>query len=213
MIQAPHPNWHSRGYLPHFDYPGLLQMITYHLADSLPASALARLRKGLENMPKEARPLEQRKRIESWIDDGYGSCVLKKPKISGMIIENWQHHAGLRYDLIAWTVMPNHIHVLIRVYEGQSLARIVQGWKGYSGKKIREMTTGVQRTQYAEQTLGVPRKETMPVWHREYWDRFIRDEKHFTNVIRYIENNPVKAGLVGKATDWPWSSTLTNGQP
>jgi REP element-mobilizing transposase RayT len=209
MIQASDPNWHSRGYLPHYDHPGLLQMITYHLADSLPASALARLREGLNDMPKEDRQLELRKRIESWIDAGYGSCVLQKPKVAEMIIENWKHHAGVRYDLIAWTVMPNHVHILIRIYEGQSLARIVQGWKGYSGKKIRQMATGIQCAQKADQTVGVPRRKRNSVWHREYWDRFIRDEKHFSSAIRYIENNPVKAGLVGKATDWPWSSTLT----
>jgi hypothetical protein len=41
---------------------------------------------------------------------------------------------------------------------------------------------------------------------REYWDRYVRDEQHFEAVVRYIHDNPVKAGLVGKADDWPWSS-------
>ena len=41
---------------------------------------------------------------------------------------------------------------------------------------------------------------------REYWDRFIRDEQHFTAAIEYIHMNPVKAGLVEKAEDWYWSS-------
>jgi REP element-mobilizing transposase RayT len=45
-----------------------------------------------------------------------------------------------------------------------------------------------------------------PVWHREFWDRYIRNEKHFLQVIEYIHMNPVKAGLVLKPGDWLWSS-------
>ncbi|MCL7455160.1 MAG: hypothetical protein M8467_19160, partial [Anaerolineae bacterium] len=44
------------------------------------------------------------------------------------------------------------------------------------------------------------------VWMREYWDRYIRDERHFEAVVAYIHDNPVKAGLVKNAEDWPWSS-------
>lgn len=46
----------------------------------------------------------------------------------------------------------------------------------------------------------------VPVWHREYWDRVIRDDKHLRVVIEYIHNNPVKAGLVDRIELWPWSS-------
>ena len=44
------------------------------------------------------------------------------------------------------------------------------------------------------------------VWQEEYWDRFIRDRNHFVNTIHYIHNNPLKAGLVESADQWPWSS-------
>jgi REP element-mobilizing transposase RayT len=45
-----------------------------------------------------------------------------------------------------------------------------------------------------------------PVWHREYWDRYIRNERHFLQVIEYIHMNPVKVGLVLRPGDWLWSS-------
>ena len=45
-----------------------------------------------------------------------------------------------------------------------------------------------------------------PVWHREYWDRYIRDRGHFEKTVEYIHLNPVKAGLVGSAEQWRWSS-------
>jgi len=47
------------------------------------------------------------------------------------------------------------------------------------------------------------------VWHREYWDRFIRNERHFQQVVEYIHQNPVKAGLVERPEQWPWSSACT----
>ena len=50
-----------------------------------------------------------------------------------------------------------------------------------------------------------------PVWHREYWDRYIRDEGHLEQVVAYVHLNPVKAGLVVAAEDWRWSSAYVRG--
>ena len=50
------------------------------------------------------------------------------------------------------------------------------------------------------------------VWHREYWDRFIRDDRHFQSVVEYIHHNPGKARLVARAEDWPWSSARLCGE-
>jgi type I restriction enzyme R subunit len=43
-------------------------------------------------------------------------------------------------------------------------------------------------------------------WFREYFDRYIRNEPHFANAVRYIHENPVQAGLVDRAEDWEFSS-------
>ena len=63
--------WYSRGYLPHFDHPGLIQMITFRLADALPASVLKAWR---EELPLDE--MAQRRRTEAYLDTGYGSCCL-----------------------------------------------------------------------------------------------------------------------------------------
>ena len=78
--------------------------------------------------------------------------------------------------------MPYHVHALIDPKE--PLGRIVQSWKSYTGRWIL--------THNAELGLGVPGKEC---WMREYWDRYIRDKNHLRQVIHYIHDNPVKAGL------------------
>lgn len=50
------------------------------------------------------------------------------------------------------------------------------------------------------------------IWHREYWDRYIRDNHHFQQAVDYIHQNPVKAGLIAKAEDWPYSSARFNNE-
>jgi REP element-mobilizing transposase RayT len=192
-----HRGWYSRGYLPHCDYPGLLQAITYRLVDSLPAVALEQMEAELGNLPPKRKNLERRRRIEAWLDAGHGCCVLREPEAAACIVDTWQHFAGERYDLIAWVVMPNHVHLLIRTYEGVPLGKIVQSWKSYTSRWIRRMMEDRGRGE------ELPAKG---LWMREYWDRYIRNERHFQAVVAYIHENPVKAKLVGKAGNWPWSS-------
>jgi len=95
----------------------------------------------------------------------------------------------MRYHLLAWVVMPNHVHVLIEVIQGYPLGDVIHSWKSFTAKQ-------------ANKILG----KTGAFWQRDYFDRFIRDEAHFANVVNYIHHNPVKAGLVRRAEDWPFSS-------
>ena len=105
--------------------------------------------------------------------------------------------------LVAWVVMPNHVHLMIRPEAVVPLPKIVQAWKGYTGKKISE----------AMRLGGTRAAGNGRVWHREYWDRFIRDERHFMSAVDYIHQNPVKAGLVSKPEAWPWSSAGNAQRP
>ncbi len=205
---GPSKGWYSRGYLPHRDHPGLLQAITYRLADSLSADALACMEAELRLAGSQRMDAERRERLEAWLDAGHGCCALRDPRAANCVVDTWRCFAGKRYDLIAWVVMPNHVHVLVRVYEGTALGRIVQSWKSYTGRRIallmleEKCRAGVQRSQ--GDRAGARRSQT--VWMREYWDRFIRNERHFSAAMYYIHQNPVKAGLVSHAEDWPWSS-------
>lgn len=185
--------WYSRGYQPHADFPGLVQMISYRLADSIPNEVLSRTRDELRSVPRQRQEVEKRKRIERWLDLGHGCCALRQPAVAESVVETWQLFSGERYDLIAWVVMPNHVHVMIRTHEGNPLGKTVQSWKSYTGRRMAELG------------LGAPRNETS-VWQRDYWDRIIRDEKHLLTAVEYIHGNPVKAGLVNNPEDWPWSS-------
>jgi putative transposase len=79
------PRWHSRGYLPHFERSEVIQHVTFHLADSLPQTALLQLESELKFLSPEKRTAERRKQIDAWIDACQGSCVLRKPAIAQMV--------------------------------------------------------------------------------------------------------------------------------
>jgi putative transposase len=107
------------------------------------------------------------------------------------------HFDGQRYHLIAWCIMPNHVHGLVETYGSWPLAHVLHSWKSYTAHT-------------ANQILGC----SGDFWFREYHDRFIRDERHFANAVDYIEQNPVKAGLVYRPEEWRWSSAWRRrGEP
>jgi putative transposase len=185
--------WYSRGYLPHLDAGHTIQSVTFRLADSLPQEKLRRLEESLASMHQTDAGRERRKSIETWLDSGYGSCMLRFPSIARMVQETLLRFDGERYRLIAWCIMPNHVHALVEPMI--PLSSIVQSWKSYTaceGKRIA-----------SEQGIISPANG---FWMREFWDRFIRDEEHFRQVVDYIHENPVKAGLCTTPDTWPWSS-------
>lgn len=185
--------WYSRGYLPHRDELHLCQSITFRQNDSLPQQKLRQLNAELENLAEDQRERHRRTQIEAWLDAGMGSCALAHPKVAAVMQETLLHHEGARYVLHAWCIMPNHVHVLIQPMV--KLATIVQSWKSFTGRWVRGHN--------AELELSVP---TGRFWMREYWDRYIRNDQHFQNVVSYIHENPVKAGFCRQPKDWKWSS-------
>jgi type I restriction enzyme R subunit/putative DNA methylase len=123
--------WYSRGYLPHRDQIGLLQFVTFRLADSLPQERLRHLEEEITRLPTDTRDFERRKRIEQWLDSGLGCCALQHPQVAKIVEQALLHFDGARYRLLAWCIMPNHVHALLQ--PEHPLARIVQSWKSTPG--------------------------------------------------------------------------------
>ncbi len=134
-------------------------------------------------------------RMEAWLDAGAGSCVLGEPKVAELMAGALRHFEGERYRLPAWVVMPNHVHVLIEPMGAHVLGDIVGSWKQYVARRA-----GVVRgTVTAAAASG-------PLWQRESFDRWVRDETERVRTVAYIERNPVKAGLCARPEAWRWSS-------
>ncbi len=175
--------WHIRN-LPHRDKEELIQAITFRLADSLPQSVLSKIEKEISSLAEEKKEIALREKYDHWLDKGLGCCALANREMAQVVQEALLHHDGDKYNLLAWSIMPNHVHVLIKTKS--DLARIVQSWKSFTGKWAI-----ANNKKYS---LGID-TNAEKFWMHEYWDRFIRDEEHFNNVVRYILNNPVKAKL------------------
>ncbi len=175
--------WYSRRYLPHCDVPGLIQAITFRLDDALPAEVVQRLQQA---EPNEAQRLRQ---LDAYLDAGHGACLLRQQACADIVEQALLFFDPERYRLLAWCVMPNHVHVLIETRQRWPLAGVVQAWKSFTAKAIN---THLQRGG--------------SLWQRDYFDRFIRDDLHLAAAVAYIQDNPVRAGLVERAEDWPFGS-------
>lgn len=186
--------WYSRGYLPHRDRTHLLQSITFRLADSLPQSELKQLELKLLLLPEIRRDVERRKGIEQRLDAGMGCCALRHDESAACVQNALLHFDGDRYRVLAWVIMPNHVHVLLDPAE--PISKTIQGWKSFTARWLLKHNDRLG--------LGIP--DPHHVWMREYWDRFIRDDDHLRAAIDYIHRNPVKAGLCREPHEWPWSS-------
>jgi hypothetical protein len=114
--------WHSRGYLPHFDSPETVQFVTFRLADSLPRSVL------------EGLKLEQdgALRFNTELDQGMGACWLRRPEIASLVQNALLHFDGERYRLLAWCLMPNHVHIVIEMLANHSLSEVLRSWKSFT---------------------------------------------------------------------------------
>ncbi len=183
--------WYSRGYLPHFDGGQIPQFITTRLFDALPQKVLNEFMLELERKGVEDIEFEIRKRIEMFLDQGYGKCFLKNKEIARVIADALQFHADKKYKLIAWVVMPNHIHFLAVPSKNVALSEITHSIKSFTANKANKILN--RRGEF---------------WQRESFDRYIRNYDHFIKTIDYIENNPVKAGLCKDYREWEFSSAF-----
>ena len=180
---------YHRTHLPHFEAGAIPQHICFRLADSLPKSLLEQWEDELRRLPETEQQNERRQRIETALDQGHGECLLNRPEVAAQVRDALRYFDGDRYHLHGWVIMPNHVHVLVTLLGDNTLSGVAHSWKSYTA-------------QQANQLLG----RTGAFWNVDYFDRFMRDEKHFAATLDYIHWNPVKAGLCAKPDDWQWTS-------
>jgi len=181
--------WYSREYLPHFDAGDIPQSVCFHLIDSIPQAVRDGWMEALQFLPKDEQLQQRRRLAESYLDRGEGPAWLSNPIIAELVQNAFLFFDGQRYTLHAWVIMPNHAHVLFTPHAEESMLKILSSWKSY---------TSLRANPHLERTGHF--------WYPDFYDRYIRNETHYQNVVRYIEMNPVKAGLCERPQDWPWSS-------
>ena len=115
-----------------------------------------------------------------------GPVYLRQPAIADMLLAVIRD-ALARYELHAFAIMPNHVHLLVTPHV--PLATLTKSLKGFSARKANQILTRIG-----------------PFWQDESYDHVVRNTTEFERIKRYIEQNPVRARLVNKASEYRWSS-------
>ncbi|MBE0542173.1 MAG: transposase [Verrucomicrobia bacterium] len=203
---APNPlaaGFHHRDHLPHLKRDGASYFVTFRLAGTLPAEVLLKLKQERAAILSQAdaakRPLtwaEQEElfrwystRVDQYLDAGHGECWLRRPDLADLVANAIQFHAGQRFDLSAWVVMPNHAHVVVRPLLGFTLSQITKSWKGFTAREANRLLA-----RQGEFRQG------------ESYDHLIRDDEDRARCGQYTIINPVNARLCARPEDWRWSS-------
>lgn len=173
-----------RRQLPHWQRAESALFITWRLHGSLPRRTIAASLKE-SNLSKRFLFLDRE------LDRAaYGPTWLADVRLSKVVVDALHHSAEhlQLYRLSAYVVMSNHVHIL--VWPRALLPRITKTIKGFTARE-------------ANRVLGRTGKK---FWQDESFDHAVRSEDEFYRIMRYIERNPVKAGMVASPKEWPWSS-------
>ncbi len=192
---------HVSGHLLHWNLEDGVYFVTWRLADSLPSDESIRMkweyRRRMDELESVADS-EQREAIrdqvrqdfftsifDAELDRGGGRMWLAKPEFATVVREALLTFDGQRYLLVAWAIMGNHVHVVFLRHPDFTLEKVLHTWKSYTAQKLKPLTD-----------IG----PEGCFWQRNYWDRLIRTHEELQATVRYVVENPSKAGL----RDWEW---------
>ncbi|MEI8383245.1 MAG: transposase [Planctomycetota bacterium] len=192
--------------LPHWRQDGAIYAVTFRLADSVPKQVLegwriereqliqAAMQKSGQLSPAEADRLQVlfSEKVEAFLNQRQGACWMMRDDVAELVQNALLHFDGTRYDLFAWCVIPNHVHVVVRPRPEHSLESILHSWKSFTSRKIGQI-------------VG----KTGTIWQSEYYDHLIRDEDDLFHAMEYVLNNPQAAGL----ENWRWVGHRSTGVP
>jgi len=199
--------------LPHWHPPGSPVFLTWRLFGSLPERAIERLRQSQKllqgeitnaRLPEQEYRLREYKKLFAAVDTAldraeFGPIWLKDPSIASMVQHVLLSHCATLYSLWAYVVMSNHVHVFLQPKLIEQDLEVEPAYLDMSiiTKRLKGFTS-----REANRVLG---RVGTPFWQDETFDHWSRDEAESYRIIAYIENNPVKAGLVREWTEWRWS--------
>ena len=191
--------------LPHYTTPNSILFVTFRLAGTIPNHIVENLKSELEfklnrieiekyppQYGKKLSEIEYKKHflaIDEYIDNNSMIVFLKREDIAQIVMDSLFFHDKVDYDLIAFTIMPNHVHLVVRYTNTEKpFYEIMKSIKLYSAR-------------HANVLLG----RRGQFWQPESYDHVIRNDEEYRNVIKYVLNNPVKAKLIEHWKSWKFS--------
>jgi type I restriction enzyme R subunit len=190
------------GKLPHWYQPGVTYFVTFRTEDSVPQE-LSRLwhtkrddwlrrqgidpasctwRESMRSRPELERAFHQTftREFMEYLDRGYGACVLRQPSLAKIVANSLAHFDGVRYHLGDYVVMPNHVHMLVRLLGHTEIESQCRSWKHFAARRINQLLGNRGR-----------------FWQEESFDHLVRSPQQYDALRAYIAANPQKAKLRG----------------
>jgi len=195
-----------RRHLPHWQPKEAIFFVTFRLKGSLPGVVIEALReqreqekRNLLKLPTEYRAQQddsdESRSFGRWdmaLDKAdYGPHWLARPAIAKIVKDALHYRDGREYELFAYCIMSNHVHVVF----GKS--------ECHSDLPLNKLMQSLKRHTARQANLVLGRQGAF--WQDESYDHVIRGNGEFERIVRYVLENPVKAGLVPEWEIWPWS--------
>jgi REP element-mobilizing transposase RayT len=212
-------HFHIRN-LPHFYRPNSTYFITYRLKGSIPIKVLKEL-KEMEEFKKDYKSkaekyLRDKKffaEYDNLLDNNLKIQHLKNYKIAEIVKTTLHYPDKKYYNLICYTIMPNHVHLVFHLLENIGINN------SQSGLTVLQKSNDVAQTIMSERLSkimksikGISAREANKLlnskgsfWQSESYDHIVRDEDELERIIKYVLYNPVKANLVEKWEDWEFT--------
>ncbi len=192
--------------LPHRYVKGHTLFITWRMKFTLPAPVIrafkeqkAELEQSIKDLSDDYQNLQRYqndKKLFAWFDDilaqeqGFPD-TLANPDVANIVRDSLMYWDQNRFFLLAYCIMPNHVHILITPNCGRLEVQTILSKTMYSIKR------------YTSNQINKLMGQTGAFWSRESYDRVVRNDEEFYRIIEYIRQNPVKAKLVSDWKDWP----------
>jgi len=181
--------------LPHWQQLGCLYFVTFRLKDSIPKAKLVDWNERRERWLRSrgihpeisssaiSEKLSDQEKVEYYqtftshyhnlLDNGMGECLLRDPQNAQIIADALLFFDKDRYHMWDFVIMPNHVHLLVELFENWKLPQLLQTWKRFAAREINKR-------------IG----RTGSLWQREYYDHIVRNEPQMQRIQKYIKNNP-----------------------
>ena len=203
---------HYHRKLPHFQPAEATFFVTFRLEGSIPIKTIRRLRENYDLMrrgilaqkdltEKEQRELmyvEQKKffvSTDDYLDNNLNEPYwLREKEVAEIVAEAMQYRDGKQYELHAYTIMPNHVHMMMTLLpKAPVLHKVMQDMKKFTGLHCnRQIARDGQ------------------FWEDESYDHVVRQDGEFYRILNYILQNPVKARFVKEWQQWPFTFVKTD---
>lgn len=189
--------------LPHWRCEDSIYHFTFRLHDSIPSSTIRRWRRERDILLKRAGTLDRKfteqeirrvnllfsQKVDNFLDSGHGDCLFRQSAAANIVCSAIKHYHEQVYNIHAYCVMPNHVHLIAKFFDQVNPQRIVTNLLRYSARKIN---TALARSG--------------KLWQHEAYDHIIRSPKEYRRQIQYVMRNPEHAGI----TRCPWRENLSH---